>query len=106
MYILYCLIFSNLQMLLSSLFRNKTYNSFLYKEFTSKFEIQKLPSGNFMPCISKLQQMIEWAWSIGFDRPGCEQLGGKLYNTRKWIGSTEIVTLLSSLRFRLELVTY
>lgn len=96
--------YRNLQMLLSSLFRNKTYNSFLYKEFTSKFEIQKLPSGNFMPCISKLQQMIEWAWSIGFDRPGCEQLGGKLYNTRKWIGSTEIVTLLSSLRFRCTLM--
>jgi hypothetical protein len=53
-----------------------------------------------MPSISRLQQHIEWAWRQGFDLQGCDQLGGKLFNTRKWIGATEVVTFLSSLRIR------
>lgn len=89
-------------MLLSSLFRNEKYNELLSQQLSSKFKIQKLPSGNSMPCVSKLQQMIEWAWSQGFDAAGRQQLGGKLCNTRKWIGPTEIVALLSFLKFRFE----
>lgn len=37
---------------------------------------------------------------------GSEQLGCKLYNTRKWIGATEVVTLLSSLRINCQLVDF
>lgn len=53
-----------------------------------------------IPSISKLQQLIETAWRQGFDPAGCEQLGGRLINTRKWIGATEVVTFLSSFRIR------
>jgi hypothetical protein len=53
-----------------------------------------------MPSISRLQQQVEWAWSQGFDTQGSEQLGARLANTRKWIGATELVTVLSSLRIR------
>ncbi|CAB0034145.1 unnamed protein product [Trichogramma brassicae] len=56
------------------------------------------PPRSSIPSISKIQKMIEWAWAQGFDIQGAEQLGGKLVNTRKWIGATEVVTLLSSLR--------
>lgn len=31
---------------------------------------------------------------LGFDKAGCEQLGGKLHGTTKWIGTTEVVALL------------
>lgn len=37
---------------------------------------------------------------------GSEQLGCKLYNTRKWIGATEVVTLLSSLRINCQLIDF
>lgn len=37
---------------------------------------------------------------------GSEQLGCKLHNTRKWIGATEVVTLLSSLRINCQLIDF
>ena len=89
-------------MLLSSLWRNATYGELLSMQFCSRFGMEKIFAGNAMPSISKLQQLIEWAWDQGFDEEGREQLGGKVYNTKKWIGATEVITLLSALRFRYE----
>lgn len=43
---------------------------------------------------------------ILFDFKGSEQLGCRLVNTRKWIGATEVVTLLSFLRIRCQLVDF
>lgn len=37
---------------------------------------------------------------------GSEQLGCRLVNTRKWIGATEVVTLLSFLRIKCQLVDF
>jgi len=53
-----------------------------------------------MPSVYRLQQLIEHAWSAGFDEAGCRQLGGKLVGTRKWIGATEIYAVLSFLGVR------
>ena len=53
-----------------------------------------------IPSIPKIQQLIEAAWERGFDKQGCEQLGGKVYNSTKWIGATEIVATLASLKVR------
>jgi hypothetical protein len=50
--------------------------------------------------------MIESAWHKDFDVQGRDQLGGKLHNTRKWIGATEIVAFLASVRIRCELVDF
>lgn len=50
--------------------------------------------------------MAEAAWAQGFDVQGSEQLGCKLYNTRKWIGATEIVTVLSWLRINCQLIDF
>lgn len=55
-----------------------------------------------VPSIPKIQRLIEAAWSNGFDRPGCEQLNGKLANTKKWIGATEASVLLMSFKLRFE----
>ena len=53
-----------------------------------------------IPSIPKVQQMIESAWSKGFDPDGCHQLRGRLVNTQKWIGATDIVATLASLGVR------
>lgn len=48
-----------------------------------------------IPSISELQAGLETAWSKGFDPTGREQLHGKVHQTRKWIGATEIYSILS-----------
>jgi hypothetical protein len=53
-----------------------------------------------IPSIHKLQQLLEMAWQKGFDPQGRAQLDGSVVNTRKWIGATEIVATLSSLRVK------
>ena len=60
-----------------------------------------IPAGQTdIPSIPKIQALIESAWHQGFDPQGCQQLNGRLVNTKKWIGATEIVALLSSLKIR------
>uniref|UniRef100_A0A182PAS8 Zinc finger-containing ubiquitin peptidase 1 n=1 Tax=Anopheles epiroticus TaxID=199890 RepID=A0A182PAS8_9DIPT len=93
--------YRNLQMMLSSLLQNTSYNEALYSAWGSHG-----PARTAMPSISRLQRMVEAAWAQGFDIQGSEQLGCKLYNTRKWIGATEIVTVLSWLRIKCELVDF
>lgn len=92
--------YRNLQMLLSSLLQNTLYNEALYKAWGNHG-----PARTAMPSISRLQRMVEAAWAQGFDVQGRDQLG-KLYNTRKWIGATEIVTVLSWLRIDCQLVDF
>jgi len=53
-----------------------------------------------MPSVYRLQQLIENAWSAGFDETGCRQLDGQLVGTRRWIGATEIYAVLSFLGAR------
>lgn len=87
-------------MLLSALSRNKIYAKLVSEHILKpNFNVKK-SAGSLMPSISKLQEMIEWAWEEGFDAQGREQLGGKLCGTRKWIGATEVTTLLSSMRIK------
>lgn len=93
--------YRNMQMLISSLLQHTGYNELVYRAWSSGCSSSTdNPLRSSMPSISRLQRMIEWAWAQGFDVQGAEQLGGKLVNTRKWIGATEVVTLLSSLRIR------
>ena len=90
-------------MLISSLLQHTGYNELVYKAWNSGLgsgSSAKIPLRSSIPSISRLQKMIEWAWAQGFDTQGAEQLGGKLVNTRKWIGPTEVVILLSSLRIK------
>lgn len=88
--------YRNIQMMLSSLFQNPNYSEMLKAAIGS----------NSMPSISRLQKMVESAWTQGFDVQGKEQLGCKLYNTRKWIGATEIVTLFSWMRIECQLMDF
>lgn len=54
--------YRNLQMLLSSLLQNTTYNEALYSAWGTQG-----PSRTAMPSISRLQKMVEAAWTQGFD---------------------------------------
>ena len=71
--------------------------------FTERLGITK---GAGVPSISRLQGLIEEAWAKGYDVQGCEQLGKKLVNTRKWIGATEIVAFLTSHNVKTELLDF
>ena len=53
-----------------------------------------------IPSIPKIQTLLEAAWKKGFDLAGCDQLGGQVVNTAKWIGATEIVATLASLKVK------
>ncbi|XP_052751159.1 zinc finger-containing ubiquitin peptidase 1-like [Galleria mellonella] len=88
--------YRNMQMVLSSLLKNPEYASLL----SGVVECDCVPS------IPRLQLLVESAWKMGFDTQGSEQLGSKLYNTRKWIGACEVVTVLSSLRIRCQLIDF
>jgi len=62
-------------------------------------------NNNFrIPSILKLQQLIESAWQKGFDKIGRDHFNGKLQRTVKWIGSSDVAALLSSLRVGVELI--
>ncbi|KAK6171236.1 hypothetical protein SNE40_019468 [Patella caerulea] len=86
--------YRNFQMLLSSV--------------TAELDIsQVLFNGKpLIPSIPKIQRLIEVAWEKGFDKQGSEQLGGRVVNTNKWIGATEIVATLSSLKIKCRLVDF
>ena len=56
--------------------------------------------GERVPSIHKLQTMIEEGWQKGIDPEGSAQLRTRIVNTRKWIGTTEIYTFLTSGSFR------
>ncbi|XP_052809792.1 zinc finger-containing ubiquitin peptidase 1-like [Mya arenaria] len=86
--------YRNFQMLLSSLITDSTYCRVLFNDRP------------LMPSITKIQQLIEAAWEKGYDKQGREQLAGRVLNTEKWIGATEIVATLSSLKVRCRLLDF
>ncbi|XP_073961689.1 zinc finger-containing ubiquitin peptidase 1-like [Choristoneura fumiferana] len=89
--------YRNMQMVLSSLVKHPQYSALL-SCVTEQEECA--------PSIPRLQLLVERAWQMGFDTQGSEQLGCKLHNTRKWIGACEVVTVLSSLRIRCQLIDF
>ncbi|KAL7292918.1 hypothetical protein TKK_0006588 [Trichogramma kaykai] len=102
--------YRNLQMMFSSLLQHTGYKELLYRTSSSQTDCSSSSENLTKSCISsisKIQKMIKGAWAQGFDIiQGAEQLGGKLVNTRKWIGATEVATLLSSLRFKCQLMDF
>ncbi|XP_074650837.1 zinc finger-containing ubiquitin peptidase 1-like [Tubulanus polymorphus] len=86
--------YRNVQMLLSSLAMHRSYRLVLFN------------GRPMIPSIPKIQRLIEAAWQKGFDLQGCEQLGGKVVDTNKWIGATEVVATLASLKIKCQLVDF
>ncbi|XP_038655545.1 zinc finger-containing ubiquitin peptidase 1 [Scyliorhinus canicula] len=84
--------YRNFQMLLSSLMKMEEYKCDLH--------------GLVIPCIPKIQAMIEEAWKDGFDPQGAAYFKNKLQGTRAWIGATEIYSLLTFLRIKCQIVDF
>ncbi|XP_066467153.1 zinc finger-containing ubiquitin peptidase 1 [Tiliqua scincoides] len=85
--------YRNFQMLLSSLLRNSTFKDCL-KDHSS------------IPCIPKIQSLIEDVWKDGFDPQGASHFTSKLQGTKAWIGACEIYSLLTSLRLKCQIVDF
>ncbi|XP_061482282.1 zinc finger-containing ubiquitin peptidase 1 isoform X3 [Rhineura floridana] len=85
--------YRNFQMLLSSLLRNSTYEDCL-KDNSS------------IPCIPKIQSLIEDAWKEGFDPQGASHFNSTLRGTKAWIGACEIYSLLTSLRLKCQVIDF
>lgn len=95
--------FRNLQMLLSCLLNTTQFRESVAMRLAGNKNLLGMVG---MPSIPRLQKIIEEAWRAGFDQAGCEQLGGKLTNTRKWIGATEIATFLSFCNVDWEIIDF
>ncbi|KAK6947173.1 Peptidase C78, ubiquitin fold modifier-specific peptidase 1/ 2 [Dillenia turbinata] len=60
----------------------------------------------FVPEIPFLQRWLEIAWEKGFDIAGSEQFNGKIYGSKKWIGTTECAALFCSFGLRARVVDF
>ena len=87
--------YKNFQMLLSSLRHDPEYSTHLFGQ-----------NSQDIPSVSYLQNLIERAWSAGFDSQGREQLNGRLVNSTKWIGPTELMACLGNLNIKTELFDF
>lgn len=87
--------YKNFQMLLSSLRHDPQYSTHLFGE-----------TNRDIPSVSYLQNLIEKAWNAGFDSDGREQLNGRLVNSTKWIGPTEVMACLANLNIKTELYDF
>ncbi|KAM5165350.1 zinc finger-containing ubiquitin peptidase 1 [Mantella aurantiaca] len=85
--------FRNFQMLLSSLLMSDSY-------------INCLQDCRYIPCIPKIQVLIENAWKEGFDPQGASHFRGKLRGTKAWIGACEIYILLTSLHLKCRILDF
>ncbi|CAH2252082.1 zinc finger with UFM1-specific peptidase domain [Pelobates cultripes] len=85
--------FRNFQMILSSLLHNDTFKNSL-QEYRS------------IPCIPKIQSLIEKAWKEGFDPQGASHFNGRLQGTKAWIGACEIYCLLTSLEIKCQILDF
>ncbi|XP_069462741.1 zinc finger-containing ubiquitin peptidase 1 isoform X2 [Ambystoma mexicanum] len=83
--------YRNFQMLLSSLLKNGLFAC-----------LKDMP----IPCIPKIQLMIENSWKEGFDPQGATHFNHKLQGTKAWIGACEIYSLLSSLNLKCRIVDF
>ncbi|KAJ3036513.1 hypothetical protein HDV00_002661 [Rhizophlyctis rosea] len=74
-------------MLLSFVYNAPRYQSILARSLPGDMRTR-------IPDVSTIEKLIEAAWKDGFDVAGAKQLANKVSNTRKWIGTTEIATVL------------
>ncbi|KAF9992576.1 hypothetical protein BGZ80_005028 [Entomortierella chlamydospora] len=93
--------YRNLQMMLSYVVNQTA----VHCEDTHRVSTSRL-TPDPIPTIGELQQQLEFAWENGFDLPGARQLGHKVVGSRKWIGTTEVWSVLSSLGIRCSILEF
>ncbi|CAD7695674.1 unnamed protein product [Ostreobium quekettii] len=60
----------------------------------------------YVPDIGSLQAWLEAAWHAGFDVEGCAQFGGSVQQSLRWIGTTEVISLLRVFRIRAQFIDF
>ncbi|KAL2921571.1 Zinc finger-containing ubiquitin peptidase 1 [Bienertia sinuspersici] len=60
----------------------------------------------YVPEIGSLQKWLEVAWQRGFDIVGSNYFKGKIYGSKKWIGTTECAAILCSFGLRAKIVDF
>ncbi|XP_053128153.1 zinc finger-containing ubiquitin peptidase 1 isoform X4 [Hemicordylus capensis] len=66
----------------------------------------KTSDNSSIPCIPKIQSLIEDAWREGFDPQGASHFNSKLQGTKAWIGACEIYSLLTSFRLKCQIIDF
>jgi len=64
------------------------------------------PFGGKVPDVASLQAELERLWSLGYDPDGCQQLGGCVRFTQKWIGTSEACVLLRGQKICCNVVSF
>ncbi|CAO3623170.1 unnamed protein product [Mucor hiemalis] len=81
-------------------------NCQMLMSFLERFQQDGEPLLKNVLDISGIQLVIEKAWKEGFDSLGAAQLEYNVYKTRKWIGTTEVYTLLAYLGIRSTIIDF
>ncbi|GAA6009831.1 hypothetical protein JCM11491_000831 [Sporobolomyces phaffii] len=97
--------YKNLQMLISSARHLPQYRQLFATRtlIESPREVEhdpSIPAGIPVPTILELQEIIQAAWSLGFDPPGAQHFRHQLIGKKSWIGTTEVFTALTSIGIR------
>ncbi|GAA5892188.1 hypothetical protein JCM8208_001469 [Rhodotorula glutinis] len=100
--------YKNAQMIFSSLRHLPQYAN-LFSAATSASSSSSSsasPSLAPIPTIREWQEIVEQAWAAGHDPEGARHFGGKLINSRRWIGTTEIYVALTWLGIRATIIDF
>lgn len=99
--------YRNTQMILSVLMSDSKIKDYIQnkiKLYSKSYNLKNNKNNqNNVPNVIVLQELIESAWKEGFDSAGANQLGYKVKDTRKWIGTTEVACLFLLLGIRIEI---
>jgi len=60
----------------------------------------------YVPTIPCLQGWLEKAWKAGIDKEGAKQLNNHVYNTKQFIGTSEIVALLKLFKIKCKILDF
>ncbi|KAF9099774.1 hypothetical protein BGX27_000532 [Mortierella sp. AM989] len=96
--------YRNLQMMLSYVVNHTSTHE--DKEYRKNRTAEARSLSNPIPTIAELQQQLDFAWKNGFDPQGAKQLKGEIIGTKKWIGTTDVWSILSSLGIRCSILDF
>ncbi|KAG0191879.1 hypothetical protein DFQ28_010740 [Apophysomyces sp. BC1034] len=74
--------------------------------FLERYHQEGAPALRQVPDIPGLQLLLERAWDQGFDQLGRQQLDHRVYQTKKWIGTTEVYAMLVYLGIRCTIIDF
>eukprot|EP00210_Caulerpa_lentillifera_P009594 g9151.t1 len=60
----------------------------------------------YVPDVASLQAWLECCWNQGYDLQGMDSLEGQVQGSRKWIGTTDVVSLLRQFGIQAEFVDF